>query len=85
MPEHTRITWRRRITGKHRQAGRLRTITRHPEQPERFTVAVVTERSGNTRTLDTATYEIHVGPGEGIPLDRWANTTAPLFALETTR
>jgi hypothetical protein len=74
----TPVAWRRE-KGQRRTHGRLRSITRHPTEHNRFTVEVVTDRSGNLRTLDTADWEIRVGIGHGIPITRWANGSDSLF------
>lgn len=80
----TRVAWRKVDSKGRRQAGRLRTITRHPADPgRRFTVEVVADRTGSLRTLDTAVWsvwlDVPAGGGMGTPVARWANRPAPMF------
>jgi hypothetical protein len=78
----------RSARAKHWRSGTLTGLTRHPlaGTRARFIAEVIDERTGNTRTLDTARHALDVDhAGHWLAVDEWADTTAPLFATEATR
>ena len=83
----TAVRFRARA-GKHWRTGTLHAVSRHPSGvPGRLVVELTDTRTGNTRTLETARHLIDVqAPGDDWqPVTAWADTTPPLFALETSR
>lgn len=71
----------RRRAGQRWYAGRLRTVGRYGDDPRRFTVELIDNRTGAWRTLDTARHEVEVADGRWIPINQWAHHTTPLFTL----
>jgi hypothetical protein len=80
----TAIRFRRPARSTRWRNGQLRTVGR--SDGKRLVAEVVDDRTGGTRTLDTDRCELEVlDGGRWLPLDDWADTTAPLFTTDPRR
>ena len=78
----TAVRFRRTARSTRWRPGHLTTVNR--DAGDRLIAEVIDDRTGGTRTLDTHRCQLEVlDGGRWIPVDDWADTTAPLFATDT--